>query len=221
MPFMLALALGLGIAGWAPRPAPGSPAAVTPAPGVKPWEADPKGHMVGGGGLQQSLLHRPGGGNPPRRRLRPVAGVERTEGCRTRTVPQDTPQDTARAYLEDTFAALRDKGHIQDCRIDSLEFIPPGVGRGIGGDQLHDLRRFGGGVVSGRVLPRPTRPELTHWQGRGGTRTAGSILPSAGSFSTCVKTASASWAGLKCPWRNSKNPRGNKLGAHKTVIPKY
>ena len=125
MPFMLALALGLGIAGWAPRPAPGSPAAVTPAPGVKPWEADPKGHMVGGGGLQQSLLHRPGGGNPPRRRLRPVAGVERTEGCRTRTVPQDTPQDTARAYLEDTFAALRDKGHIQDCRVDSLEFIPP------------------------------------------------------------------------------------------------
>ena len=266
--FALLLALGLGIAGWAPRPAPEPPAVVTPAPAVRPWEADPKGYVLE---RLDALLDEgqwnvrfwifpgsgPCGAEMPEaeygealhtlfasydwqltqaptyeddeaaaalpdsysigfypgytgsdKELQPIycgnyspvlqmgawsekegysslfftapgaetlcaaisdlwPGWEELTGCRTRTVPRDTPLATARAYLEDTFAALRDKGHIVDAHIDSLEYIPPEWDGESVGNNYMTYDDSAAVHFRAKFSLKPIRSELTYWQGRG------------------------------------------------------
>lgn len=91
-------------------------------------------------------------------------GWEAVTGCRTRTTPQATPEATARAYLEDTFAVLKDKGHITEARIDSLEYIPP-VWDGESVD--NNYMTYDDTVAvqfQAKISFQPTRPELSYWQ---------------------------------------------------------
>ncbi len=262
----LILALGMGIAGWAPQPAPEPPAAVTPAPAVRPWEADPKGYVLeqldalleegqwnvrfwifpGSGPMSESFpeaefgkalrgvfaaydwqltqapeydenaVYPPDSYSisiypnymTPAEAARPIfcetgspvlhlsawsgeeeygdlfftaPGAENlcqdiadlcpywsaVTGCRTRTAPQDTPLATARAYLEGTFAILREKGHILDERIDSLEYLPPewdGESVGTGYMTYDDSVAV---HFRAEFSLKPTKPQLTGWQNIG------------------------------------------------------
>lgn len=94
-------------------------------------------------------------------------GWEELTGCRTRTAPQSTHWATAKTYLEGTFTALRDKGHILGARIDSLEYIPPEWdGESVGNNYM----TYDDSVAvhfRAKFSLKPTRPELTYWQERG------------------------------------------------------
>ncbi len=91
-------------------------------------------------------------------------GWDAVTGCRTRIAPQATREETARAYLEATFAVLRENGHILDARVDSLELIPPEWDGQSPGSNYMTYDDTVALHFRAAFSFKPTRPELSYWQ---------------------------------------------------------